>query len=789
MVIKYLTHIFTIFILFVVFNAHSQNRHIYGVISAANTGELIVGCNIYLADKSKGVTTNAYGYYSLELEGANQRVVFSYIGYQTDTFRFDLSKDSLFNYSLIESNTALTQVEIKAEQRTKASVGQIAINTADVKSIPAVMGEPDLIKSMQLLPGVLTTTEGTTNLSIRGGSHDQNLILLDEAPVYNPSHALGLVSAFNLDVMKEATLYKGYFPANYGGRLSSVIDLRMKEGNNKKLVLTGGIGLMASRISLEIPIIKDKTSMIISSRFGYPGSTLNGIRQINNIPNISIPQMNNIPEDNVVWFYDLNFKINHQINSKNKLYISTYTSKDEFELQPLDARSNTKWGNTTITSRWNHVKNSKVFINHTLLYSNYNYSLDRINDVNNFIWQAGLKESNYKLDIDNYLSQKHKLKYGLKLGYHKFKPGEIIKSESETNIKEYTLHNQQAISADFYISDKYTISNKLEITVGIRYSSMTNIGPGTEYQYNDDMSQIIDTVEYTNGEIIKYQWGFEPRLNTKYSINKTNTIQFSYARTRQYVHLLSNSAVGMPTDVWIPSNNHIKPSYSDQYSIGYYYNYTKVGVDFSLELYYRNINNIIDFVDNANLFLNDQIETQILPGKRKSFGMEFMAKKEIGKLKGWVSYTLSKTDQKIEGVNMDKWYPAYFDKRHNLAIVMAYPISKVFELAAVFKFSSGGNITIPKEVFVFGGRPYIAYSERNAHKLPNYHRLDISLKYKSKKNITRKWKSEWVLGIMNVYNRKNIFTVDIRYKYNGDLQLSKIYLYGILPYISYNFKI
>lgn len=785
---KYLSSFLLIVLMFVVFNGYSQKNSIYGIITDADNGEQIAGCNIFLIDKTKGVTTNAYGYYSLELVEAEQAVVFSCIGYQTDTFSFNLTNDSLFNHSLIKSNTQLTQVEIKAEQQTKAKIGQIAIKTADIKAIPAVMGEPDVIKSLQLLPGVQTTNEGTTNLSIRGGTHDQNLILFDEAPVYNPSHALSLVSAFNIDVLKEATLYKGYFPANYGGRLSSVIAMRMKEGNNKKLAITGGIGIIASRISLEIPIIKNRTSLIVSNRFGYPGTTLNGIRQINNIPNINIPQLNNIPKDNVVWFYDLNFKINHKIDLKNKVYISAYTSKDEFELKPLDARSNTKWGNTTITGRWNHIKNSKVFVNHTIFYSNYNYSLDRINDANNYIWKAGLKESDYKLDIDNYYSPNHKLKYGLKIGYHKFKPGEIIKSETESNYKKYTLHNQQAVSTDLYISDKYTINKKIEVTIGVRYSSMTNLGPGTDFQY-DNLNQVIDTIEYSSGEIIKYHWGLEPRLNAKYSFNSTSAVQLSYGRTRQYVHLLSNSSVGMPTDVWVPSNNHIKPSYSNQYSIGYYLNYPKVGVDFSLEVYYRNINNIIDFIDNANLFLNDQIETQILSGKRKSFGMELMAKKEIGKLKGWISYTLSKTNQKIKGVNMNKWYPAYFDKRHNMAVFITYALTKQLELGTVFKFSNGGNITVPKEIFVFGNQPYISYSERNAYKLPNYHRLDISLKYKSKKNDTRKWKSEWALGIMNVYNRKNIFTIDIRYKYTGELAVSKIYLYGILPYVSYSFKI
>jgi len=781
--LKYGLLILVIFIL--KFNLIGQSYIISGTISDNNNGESLIGCNVYLIDKSVGIATNNYGYYSLEIPSGKQKLVFSYIGYKSDTVLLNLQYDTIINLSLIDNNKQIEAFDIISKKSESKQLGKNQISIVELKSMPAVFGESDVMKSIQLLPGVQSAVEGTTNLSIRGGSHDQNLIILDEAPVYNPSHVLNLVSAFNSDALKEINFYKGFIPAQYGGRLSSVIDLRMKEGNNKKMSASGGIGFIASKLTFEMPIIKDKASIIMSGRFGYPGYTLNGITAINTGPLFS-----NIPSDNVVWFYDFNVKANYQINNNNKIYLSAYTSKDEFELQPLDAHSNIKWGNTTFTGRWNHIINNKVFMNQSIIHSSYNYYYNRLNDFNNYYWSSGLTETDYKIDFDNFVNTKNHLKYGGKIGFQRFLPGEIKKVDNYSNYKEFSLHNQKALTADLYISNNFKLSKKIDVTIGLRYSSLLNVGDD-EIPIYDDNGIIIDTAFYSKGEPIKYHWGLEPRLLFKYKINQYQSLQASYIRTKQYVHLLSNSAIGMPTDVWIPANTYIDPANSNQYSIGYLVFLNKLNIDLTTEVYYRDINNIIDFVDNADLFVNNEIEKQLLAGKRKSYGIEFLAKKDFGKFKGWFSYTLSKTEQKVEGINNDNWYPTFYDKRHNLSIFLSYKLSKTLEIGSVFKFTTGGHMTVPTAVYYLGPMeiPYVEYSDRNAYQLPNYHRLDFTLIYSSKKNLKRKWKSEWVFGVYNAYNRKNVFSIDAQVNMIYNIEIYKVYLYGIVPYLTYNFKI
>ena len=763
----------------------AQEHKLYGTITDNGSGENLSGCNVYILNKSTGTISNAYGYYSLSIPKAKVAIVYSFVGYWADTIYFNLHNDSIFNITLNVNNSLLKGIEISTKRGSNKKIGQEIVQVEQIKTMPAVMGEPDVMKSLQLLPGIQTTNEGTTNLSIRGGSHDQNLILLDEAPVYNPSHALSLVSAFNTDALKEVSVYKTYFPSQYGGRLSSVIELKMKEGNNKSIKLSGGIGLIASKLTMELPIIKDKTSLMISGRYGYPGNTLNTLVTLNNSSN-TLKMLNNVPKDNIVWFYDINFKIKHRLNNKNVIYISSYVSKDRFELKPLNANSDFNWDNTTITARWNHIINSKMFINSTLYFSKYHYLYFRLDNYNNFNWESSLQEYNYKTDIDYFLNSRNRLKFGSNIGFRGFLPGEISKNESNSNFTELSLHKQNAVVIDAYISDDFIISPRMKLSMGLRYSSLMNIGEDDIFVYNDNI--VVDTLHYDCCKPIKYHYGLEPRLAFVYDLNSTSSIIVSYSRTKQYVQLLSNSSVGLPTDVWLPANSYIEPAIADNYSIKYSKSLFKNTLNSSVELYYRNINNIIDFVDNADLFLNEQIEMQVLSGKRVAYGLEFLLQKDVGKLNGWISYTLSKTDQKVEGINNDNWYPAYFDKRHNLSIFTSYKVSKSMKIAFVFKLSSGGNITVPQETYFYEGMTFVKYSDRNAYKLPNYHRLDISFIYNSIKNKQRKFKSEWIFGVYNIYNRKNVFSIRTSYN-NGNYDISKIYLYGIVPYISYNFKI
>lgn len=771
---------------------YAQSKTLYGTIVSSESGDALACCNVYLTDKTKGTTTNKYGYYSFELPDAINYVVFSYIGYINDTVFCHLTNDSVLNIKLQPNNSELKSINY--EGKRNSAVSTYKLKTTEVKSMPMAMGEPDLIKGLQLLPGVLTTTEGTTNLSIRGGTKDQNLILIDEAPVYNPSHVLALVSAFNIDAIEDVTLFKGYIPASYGGRLSSIIDIRMKEGNNEKFAVSGGIGAISSRLTLEMPIIKGETSFLISGRYGYPGNTLNGFNNLRHNPHFSnlltIPVLKNLPEDNIAWFYDFNFKLKHIINSKNKIFLSAYTSKDEFEYRPLLAsNSNMKWGNTTITARWNHIQNSKMFINYTLLHSDYNYSYLKLKSSNAYLWTSGLKETSFKTDVDYFINSNNHLKFGTNISYNIYLPGKIGKTDQDSNFNEFSLHQQQTLKMDFYISDKYKFSKNLDLNFGIRYSSLMNLGADEILNYNDDMSFITDTTYYSKGEIIKYHFGFEPRLSLEYRFNSNQNIEISYIRTKQYVHLMSNSVIGLPTDVWLPSNSYIEPSNSNQYSLGYFQAFKKLKINTSAEIYYRHSNNIVDFVDNADLFLNNQIEKQLAIGESKSYGLELMLKKETGKFNGWISYTLSKTVQRVDGVNENNWYPAYYDKRHNLAVFLNYKLSKSFEISSVFKFSSGANVTVPVQSYSYQNDVYIEYSDRNAYKLPNYHRLDLSLRYMGKRSQVRRWKNIWELGVYNIYNRKNIFAIESGYNVNvNQLTTSKVYLYGIVPYLSYQFK-
>ena len=760
--------------------SNAQSKQVYGTISDIEDGSLLVGCSVYSIVDSVGASSNSYGFYSLPLVDSNQIIVFSFIGYENDTIYLHLDYKNLLNIRLKRKNIAITGVEIQGIIKESKVLGQQSLNIEEVKLLPSVLGTTDLVKSLQLLPGVQTAAEGTSNLSIRGGAHDENLIILDEAPIYNPGHVLNLVSVFNTDAIASVELFKGYFSAQYGGRLSSVINIRMKEGNNNKLGIHGNIGIVSSDLTLEFPIKKDRTTLLLSGRYGYPGSALNSVVKLNGSPYFSIHSLTSLPDDNVVWFYDFNIKLNHIVNKKNRIYLSAYRSKDEFELRPLESNSHMKWGNATITGRWNHIRNSKSFSNHTLYYSKYNYGYNRLYDVNGYEWISYLQEFSYKYDQDYYYNKKHHIKWGGQLGYRQILPAEIIPNSDFSNISPFKIHVQQTVNGDAYIEDIFKVGNKFELILGLRYSSQLNIGEDVVYRY-DSLLNVIDTLYYKKGEPIKYHWGFEPRLLVKYNLSKQSSLQLAYSRTIQFIHLLSNSSLGLPTDVWLPANYNIDASTANQISLGYFHHFKKLSMDASVEVYYRHINNIIDFVDNADLFANDQVETQILPGKRNAYGVEFLFQRNIGKLNTNLAYTYSRVLQQVEGVNRGEWYPAQFDRPHNISLSMNYKIFKVLTISSIFKFTSGARATVPISSYIFNDKRFVEYSDRNAYQFPNYHRLDISFLYSSLKNENRKWKSKWILGVYNVYNRKNVFVID-------SWSMKKVYLYGILPYVTYRFE-
>jgi len=785
-----LKKLITIIFVILTFELAAQKHTIYGYIKDKATGESLIGAYVSVDNQNLGTSSNNFGFYSLSVLKGTQRIRCSYIGYRSLTMNIDLQHDTLSNIELETQDAKLEEVVVTATKNNKIAnneVGSQSLSVLAIKQMPAVMGESDLIKSLQLLPGIQTSNEGTTNLSVRGGSFDQNLFLLDDAPVYNPSHALGFFSVFNLDAIKSVKIYKAAFPAQYGGRLSSIVDIHMKEGNSKKLSYNGGIGLIASRLTIEGPIIEDKASFIISGRYSYTGTTVNLLGSAGQ--SLRIDGLRDFSGKNEINFYDFNAKVNYKVNEKNHLYLSAYTGADHFFYYAIDDNSSMDWGNITGTTRWNHVFNPRLFANTMLIYSKYDYSYILKDDARHFKWSSNLQEVDIKTDFDFFPNPNNHIKFGISVENHNYFPGEVEPRDDTSITKPFTLDKQRAVISTFYVNNEQKISDKIGIDYGLRYSAFFLLGESKVYSYNSDLS-VKDSVQYGNGELVQFHHGFEPRLSIRYLLNKTSSIKLSYTKTIQFQHLIGNSTVGLPSDVWIPANKYIKPQSANQYAVGYYRSLSEDKYEFFTEAYYRNMYNIIDYKDNADLFLNPHVETQVLAGTGQSYGIEFYFEKKTGRLNGWLSYTLSKTTKQIDGINNNKSYPATYDRRHNFSVVLNYQLSPRWSTSSIFKFTSGGFVTIPEGTFNYYGAVFNYYSDRNGYKLPPYHRLDLSFNYHSRKNEHRRWKTEWNFGIYNVYDRKNIFALFMKMD-DQDFRLrkgEKMYLYGITPFVTFNFK-
>jgi len=767
----------------------AQNHTIFGTICDKENGEHLIGATVIAEGRNLGTLSNNYGFYSLTLPKGLYKISFSFIGFKTNSYQIDLSADTSLNVRLEPDVTMLNEVVVEAKEKSVVFNNQMGINSLDLKTIklaPSAVGEIDLIKNLQLLPGIQTANEGTTNLSVRGGSFDQNLFLLDDAPVYNPSHALGFFSTFNPDAISSVMIYKTAFPAQYGGRLSSIIDIRMKDGNNQKLTGNGGMGLIASRLSLEGPIKKDLASFIVSGRYSYAGLTANTLGSLGQ--SLGLRSLRDFDNHNEIDFYDLNAKVNYKIKNDH-FYLSVYAGRDHFFYYSIDKNSSMDWGNQTATARWNHVFNSRIFSNSMIVYSKYDYSYILKDDARDFKWLSSLQEVDLKSDFDYFVNPLNHIKFGFSIENHKYSPGKIEPRDSASLTKSFELDRQKSVESAIYISNEQKISDKITLSYGLRYSMFFLLGKSTVYSYSPNRV-VIDSVQYGNNELIKFYGGLEPRLDLRYLIDNNNSIKISYTYVKQYQHLLSNSSVGLPTDVWLPVNSYIKPQSSKQYSAGYYKSFPDRKYEFSAEFYFRKMSNIIDYRDNADLFLNPHLEIQVLSGTGQSYGAEFFVAKKSGRMTGWISYTLSKTTREIDGINSNHSYPAAFDKRHNLAVVMVYKLSRAWDFGSTFKFSSGGYITIPEGSFIYYGAAFNYYTSRYGYKLPPYHRLDISFTYKNPKKQFRSSKPEWSFGIYNLYNRKNIFSLFVRQDdYDFDTTRAyKMYLYGITPYLTYNFR-
>ncbi|HEX7584530.1 MAG TPA: TonB-dependent receptor [Prolixibacteraceae bacterium] len=768
----------------------AQKSTVYGSVKDVSTGENLIGAVVIIKETNQAVAANNYGFYSISSNSGKYTIVCNYLGYSVFTKLLYIEKSIQLDIELSPQIKSLNEVTIKGNRSTVNSteVSKNVISINRIKSITSMTGEPDVLKSLQLLPGVQTAGEGSANLNVRGGSFDQNLIILDEAPVYNPSHALGFFSTFNTDALNNVTFYKGAFPAQYGGRLSSIVDITMKEGNYKKYAANIGIGLLASKVTLEGPIVKDKASFIISGRYSYAGQTLNLAGKFGQEV-MQIWELRNFNDQNKISFYDLNAKINYRINDRNHIYFSTYTGGDRFYSYSLNNDNSLEWGNATATMRWNHIFNSSLFSNFTSYYSNYNYSYSINDDLKNFTWKSNIQEAGLKADFSAYLNSSNQVRFGAATVYHYFEPGNIMPESDHSSVKPFSLSTKNAVEISAYLSNEQKISEKLSLDYGLRYAGFINVGPDTVFQYNQEKTQVVGFKAYGSDEIVQFYHSLEPRISARYLLGNRNSVKLAYGRTTQFLHLLSNSALGLPTDVWMPPDKNIRPQSSSQFVLGYYQSFSDNKYEFTSEVYYKTLRNIIDFKDNANLFVNKHIDTQILSGNGYAYGNEYMLEKKTGKLTGWIAYTFSKTQYKIDGVNNNNYFSPRWDIRHNLSITGNYQINTRWSVSSTFKFTSGGFVTVPEGSFIYNGSAFTYYSERNGYQLEPYHRLDVSFTYKSRKNNNRKWKSEWVFGIYNVYGRENIYTLFARQESNLiSTQFTKMYLFGIVPSVTYNLK-
>ena len=753
---------------------------ISGYVKDADNGEALIGATVIVKELKTGVNTNIYGFYSLTLPSGSYSVSYIYVGYTTVIKKIELKSNTTLTIDLKSSQVLLDEVTVTTERPDKnvkdaeMSVSKLEMKT--IKQIPALMGEVDVIKTIQMLPGVVPTAEGTSGFSVRGGGNDQNLIILDEAPVYNASHLMGFFSVFNNDAVRDVTLYKGDIPANFGGRLSSVLDVHLKEGNNKKFTGTGGVGLISSRLTLEGPIANEKTSFLISGRRTYADVIFFPLLSDSNARKA------------ILYFYDLNLKINHQFNENNRLFLSAYLGRDIFGQKDL---SSAGFGNKTATLRWNHQYNSKLFSNLTAIVSNYDYSLKTKFGGSNYNWKSNLLDYSIKADFNYYLNSNNEIKFGIASTIHQLDP---INAWIDGNTTQYfpRLKNSELENA-IYLSNEQKIGERITLKYGVRYSMFQNIGK-TTLNHFDANHNFIDSIVYPTGKIFNTFSGFEPRLGLLYTLNDVSSVKASYSHTIQYMQLASVSNGGMPLDYWFPSSPNVKPQSADQYAIGYFRNFADNKIEVSLETFYKTLDNVIDFKDHAQPLFNDRLEGDVRSGTAKSYGLEFMVKKNTGRLTGWVSYTLSKAKRKIPEINMGIEYPAPYDKPNNINVILTYELSKKLNFSTNWVFASGTPITYPIGSQTIGNIVDEIYSTRNGSRARAYHRLDISLTLKGKENPNKFWHGEWVFSLYNAYGRHNDWILNMVSDKNQSkseqqtLHSERTYLpFVFFPGITYNF--
>ncbi|HXH18276.1 MAG TPA: TonB-dependent receptor [Chitinophagales bacterium] len=760
---------------------------ISGYIRDKDNGETLFGANIYEKETLRGATSNEYGFYSLTLPAGTCSLVVSYIGYTSFDTVIALNSDVRLHVALRSEAKVTEEVVVTSERKDKnvytTQMSTVELPVEKIKSLPVLLGEVDILKTIQLLPGVQTSGEGNSSFYVRGGGPDQNLILLDEAVVYNPGHLFGFFSVFNSDALKNTTLIKGGIPAEYGGRLSSVLDISMKDGNNKQYQLEGGIGLISSRFTAQGPIRKDISSFMISARRTYIDLLLLPI-----LPRVAEGEF----DGNSYYFYDLNTKINYKFNDKNRLYLSGYFGRDVFKFNSPDDDFAVKipWGNATATLRWNHLFNDKLFMNTSVIFNDFKFRFESSFSDLSFQLFSGIRDFNVKSDVDYFTGFKYLMKFGGSYTYHVFTPYTANAQTGDASFSNDSLNKKYAHELALYAQDEFDITEKLRVNAGVRGSVFMQVGPYIQYYY-DSFGDITDTVSYGRSKLIKAYWGIEPRASLRYSINPDISLKASITLGNQYIHLVSNATTTLPTDLWVPSSLIVKPQIGILYALGYFHNFRQNEYEASVEVYYKDLRNQIEFGQSYVPELSIDVENSFVFGKGWSYGAEFFLNKREGNFTGWVGYTLSFTSKKFPDLNNGNTFPARYDRRHDAVVVLSYEINKRWKLSSTYVYGTGQALTLPNGRYFIEGRIVNEYTERNGYRMSPYHRLDVAAVLTLRKR--ERFRHELVFSVYNIYNRKNPFFIYFDTEGNiqdgnVEVQAKQVSLFPVLPSITWNFK-
>ncbi len=760
-----------------------------GYVKDAASGETLIGATVIIKGTNNGTTSNLYGFYSLSVPQGSYELLVSYVGYETVVKPISLTENLTLSFELVQSGKELEEVvvtgEAENENITSLEMSTAKLEIATIQKIPALLGEVDLVRSIQFLPGVSTVGEGATGFNVRGGGIDQNLVLLDEAPVYNSSHLFGFFSVFNPDAVKDVQLKKGGIPAQYGGRLSSILDVRMKEGNNKRFTANGGVGLIFSRLTLEGPIKQDKASFLIAGRRSY-------------IDVLAKPFLDESFSDSKFFFYDLTLKANYNLNARNRIFLSGYFGRDRFAFD--EARFS--WGSATATFRWNHLFNDKLFSNLTLFYSDYDYEIGFGEDKDTFDWNSRILNYSLKENITWFVRPGSEVNFGTQVILYDFEPATAL-AQTDGEFRNISLDNKYALESAAYVSHSLKLSSRLAIEYGLRFSVFNYMGPGAKFELSepqlpDFRKDIVSETEVGRWENIATYSNLEPRFSLTYTLNNQSSLKASYNRMAQYLHLVSNTTAATPLDVWTPSTNNIKPQIANQVALGYFRNFRKNTIETSVEVYYKDLQNQVDYVNGADLLINRYLEAELLNGSGRAYGVELSLKKTDGRFNGWVSYTLSRTERRVPQINNGDWYPNRFDQTHNLKTVAFYDLNKRWELSATLTMVSGTPATFPTHRFEWQGYvvPHNANNSRNNYRLPLYHRLDISATLQGKEKPGKRTSHYWVFAVYNLYGRQNPFSTFFQQQEVRPLAGEPVGTQAVqfsvigspIPSVSYNFK-